>query len=77
MRTDRKTLQSKKMPGMNNTEFENDYDRTSFNWRDWNERGIALARRLKNEVGNRFLVEYQYPFEDPMYAEQPRLEISE
>ncbi len=47
------------------TQFERDYEHTEFDWARWNEQGVALARRLKGEVGERFLVEYHYPCEDP------------
>jgi len=47
------------------TEFERDYENPEFDWARWNEQGVALARRLKGEVGERFLVEYHYPWEDP------------
>jgi hypothetical protein len=47
------------------TEFERKWDDRAFDWDCWNRTGIALARRLKVEIGDRFLVEYHYPCEDP------------
>ena len=47
------------------TEFEREWVNRTFDWEHWNQTGISLARRLKGEVGNRFKVEYHYPFEDP------------
>ncbi len=34
-------------------------------WDEIHEEGVALARRLKAEVGDRFEVEYHPPWEDP------------
>ena len=47
-------------------EFENDCDNTGFDWGKWNQTGIMLARKMKKELGDKFLVEYHYPFEDPI-----------
>jgi hypothetical protein len=46
-------------------EFNRDCEREDFPWARWNEQGIALAQRLNSEVGNRFLIEYHFPWEDP------------
>ena len=46
------------------TLFERSYDKDSFDWAAWEERGIGLARRLKKEVGDIYAVEYHYPCED-------------
>ena len=48
------------------TEFEAGYDDAKFDWEKWNQAGMTLARKLKQEVGDKFLVEYHYPFEDPV-----------
>jgi len=46
------------------TLFERNYNKDSFDWAAWEEWGIALALRLKKEVGDRYAVEYHYPLED-------------
>lgn len=48
-------------------DFENNYDKESFNWKKWNQCGINLSKKLKLEVGNHYLVEYHFPCEDPNY----------
>ena len=53
------------------TRFEAEYDSSDFDWEVWNEQGIALARRLKEEVGPQYLVEYHYPSEDPRFPNDP------
>ena len=60
------------------TEFERECENRAFDWEHWNQTGISLARRLKKEVGNRFMVEYHYPFEDPRFGGNPEIiEIDE
>lgn len=54
------------------TKFEAEYDSPDFDWIVWNEQGIALARRLKEEAGQQYLVEYHFPFEDPRFENDPR-----
>jgi len=46
--------------------FEIAYDKVTFDWAGWNERGIALATELKRLVGDIYRVEYHYPCEDPL-----------
>lgn len=55
------------------TEFERDYDKPEFDWENWNKVGISLTQRLKAEIGDRFLLEYHYPFKDPRFANVIRL----
>lgn len=57
------------------TEFERDYDKPEFDWENWNKVGISLTQRLKAEIGDRFLLEYHYPFEDPRFDNGKRTEI--
>lgn len=45
--------------------FESGYDKDAFDWLKWNAQGIELAARLKRVVGERYGVEYHYPYEDP------------
>jgi hypothetical protein len=60
------------------TEFEREWENPKFDWNRWNHTGISLAKRLKSEVGNRFMVEYHYPFEDPTHGSNPGIiEINE
>jgi hypothetical protein len=57
-------------------DFEKNYDHVNFDWEEWNHVGIELARKLKKEIGDQFLVEYHYPHEDPRYdAAPPIIEI--
>lgn len=44
-------------------------------WADFHARGLALARRLKEEVGEEFRVCYLKPREDPGYAQDGSFEI--
>ncbi len=46
-------------------DFERHYDQPVFNWQEWNDSGIVLAKKLKVEVGDKFSVEYHVPMEDP------------
>lgn len=45
------------------------------NWPDFHERGLSLAKRLKDEVGTAFRVIYVKPVEDPAHREDERREI--
>jgi hypothetical protein len=62
-------------------EFENapilDYaaHRIFLDWDDFHKRGVALARRLKAEVGEAFLVIYRKPHEDPGRSDDERREV--
>ena len=49
------------------TVFENHSDEEAFNWTEFHARGIALARRLKRELGDQVRVVYDTPVEDPSY----------
>jgi hypothetical protein len=51
--------------------FENNYDKDDFNWPSWEDKGISLTRKLKHEVGNAFIVEYHYPYEDSVAPDPP------
>jgi len=59
------------------TVFANNYDKKSFDWNAWEERGIDLARRLKKQVGDIYAVEYHYPFEDPTAPDPPPIILIE
>ncbi|MBN1636316.1 MAG: hypothetical protein JW920_07370 [Deltaproteobacteria bacterium] len=52
-------------------DFENHYDDKGFNWEEWNQISIELCKMFKKEIGDRFLVEYHYPWEDPRYEGNP------
>jgi hypothetical protein len=45
--------------------FDSCLNNTNFDWDRFNNIGIQLTRRLAIEIGNRFQIEYHYPFEDP------------
>jgi hypothetical protein len=47
--------------------FENHYDYEKFNWKNFHERGILLAKRLKKQIGNQAIVRYSKAAEDPDY----------
>ena len=49
-------------------DFDRNSEKDSFEWKEWNADGIALAKKLKDEVGDRYLVEYHIPVEDPGYS---------
>jgi hypothetical protein len=59
------------------TLFEKDYDKDTFDWEAWEERGIDLTRRLKKEVGDSYVVEYHYPYEDPTVPTPPPIILIE
>lgn len=48
------------------TEFEKKYKSEEFDWDRWNKEGIELARLLKKDIGDTFMVEYHFPCEDPI-----------
>jgi hypothetical protein len=45
------------------------------NWPDFHTRGLALAKRLKIEVGAAFRVIYEKPAEDPAHHDHERREV--
>jgi len=47
--------------------FEKDYDSPAFDWEAFHRRGIELSKRLKQEIGTRFDIEYHKAIEDPAY----------
>lgn len=57
------------------TLFERNYDKNSFDWAVWEERGINLASKLKKELGDSYSVEYHYPCEDPTISHPPPIII--
>ena len=61
------------------TEFERDWKEHNIaDWEKWNQRGIALSKKLKREFGDKFLVKYHYPHEDPRFdGDPPRVEITD
>ena len=46
--------------------FERNYDDAGFDWSSFHFQGITLATRLKVEVGDRFIIYYCTPHEDPI-----------
>ena len=49
--------------------------RMILNWPDFHTRGLALAKRLKDEVGAAFRVIYEKPAEDPAHDDHERCEV--
>jgi len=49
-------------------DFEANSTDTNFPWELWNQRGVALARLLKEEVKEKFAIEYHVPLEDPHFT---------
>ncbi|MBA4418538.1 MAG: hypothetical protein C0392_11620 [Syntrophus sp. (in: bacteria)] len=45
--------------------FELYADFRRFNWERFHERGLILAKRLKKEIGDRAILRYMKPSEDP------------
>jgi len=50
-------------------------DPNSIDWEDFHWRGLALAKRLKVELGDQVTVIYEKPFEDPTMHANERYEI--
>ena len=46
-----------------------------WNWEGFHNRGLLLAQLLKNEVGDRYRVVYEKPWEDVASREEPGIEI--
>jgi hypothetical protein len=55
--------------------FSVDFDTTDWDWTDFHERGVQLARWLKDEVGEKYRVVYYKPCEDPNHRIDARREI--
>lgn len=51
------------------------FDPQGWDWERFHARGLALAIRLKQEVGDAYRVVYQKPSEDPDHMTDERLEI--
>ena len=51
------------------TQFELYSEFRRFRWELFHERGLILAQRLKNQVGDKFIVRYVKPFEDPNHKQ--------
>jgi hypothetical protein len=47
----------------------------AFNWSAFHRQGMALAKRLKQELGDRARVVYAKPVEDPDYKTEEQVEI--
>lgn len=59
------------LAGVTSKEFEEN----GWDWSAFHERGLYLARRLKQEVGDDFRVVYIKPYEDPDHLVDERQEI--
>ena len=55
--------------------FEQNYDAPDFDWSSFHFQGIALATLLKTEVGDRFIIYYCTPSEDPIRGNNPPMLI--
>jgi len=51
------------------TQFENEYDNPSFDWKAFHKTGRKLSGRLKKEIGHLATIYYVKPVEDPNYKE--------
>jgi len=49
----------------------------NFNWADFHTRGLALAKRLKRELGDEADVRYIKASEDPSYSREEGFEITQ
>lgn len=47
----------------------------AFDWRTFHAEGIALARRLKKSLGDKYRIIYEKPYEDPDRTIQERREV--
>ncbi|MDI6802930.1 MAG: hypothetical protein QME58_03670 [Bacteroidota bacterium] len=45
------------------------------NWHKYNARGIELASKVKNELGDLVELEYDKPYEDPSFKKSERIKI--
>jgi hypothetical protein len=61
------------------TEFEcagmHSRDFADFDWEDYHHRGISLAHRLKEELGDQAVIIYEKAHEDPCHHDAERREI--
>jgi hypothetical protein len=48
---------------------------TAFDWRTFHAEGIALSRRLKKSLGEKYRIVYEKPCEDPGFEDQERREV--
>lgn len=55
--------------------YSDDFDASSWDWQAFHERGLQLARWLKEEVGETYRVIYMKPAEDPNDHQDERREI--
>lgn len=51
------------------TQFELYSEFPRFKWSLFHQRGLILAQRLKNQVGDKFIVRYVKPVEDPNHEQ--------
>ena len=57
-------------------DFEQFAQKPDFDWKAFHTRGTDLSHRLKMELGNRFMVVYHKPFEDPEHEVDAYVEIT-
>ncbi|MDA8124829.1 MAG: hypothetical protein M0009_06560 [Deltaproteobacteria bacterium] len=50
-------------------QFEHYADLPQFNWGSFHKRGLVLARRLKAQLGDRAIIRYVKPMEDPNHGQ--------
>lgn len=55
--------------------YSDDFDASGWDWQAFHERGMQLARWLKEEVGESYRVIYTKPAEDPDHRHDERREI--
>lgn len=55
--------------------YSEDCDISGWDWRAFHERGLQLARWLKEEVGDAYRIVYYKPVEDPNHRMDERVEV--
>lgn len=55
--------------------FENCYELRPFSWDSFHRQRMALAKRLKAEIGDRAMVLYVKPHEDPSHNVDSKTEL--
>lgn len=56
--------------------FENQCKDEGFDWTAFHRRGMELAKRLKQELGDRVKIVYAKPVEDPNHKSEEQTEIT-
>jgi len=49
--------------------FDDCFYTKEFDWNSFHSQGLMLTKKLTEEIGDEFTIEYQYPIEDPKYLQ--------